>query len=112
MLLRAGKEIVSECCVWANEDAVSKPDTIPQLHTTFDGDAVAYDDVVFDEDTVTNVAVLANACAGQDMGESPDPGPFPDLARFAESLRMNKNVAHDEKVSGLVAVEFFVVAEL
>jgi len=65
--------------------------TIPEIHATLEGDAVAQAHFAFDEAMITNVTILPNDRSLQDMGKGPDARARSDRrALIDQSMRVNK----------------------
>ena len=65
LLTAAGKPIVGERGVGADKHIIAHTQTVPQLHTALDGNAVAQNDVVLNQAVRADVAVLPDLGAGQ-----------------------------------------------
>jgi len=71
-LLAAWKSVVGERGIGSDEDIVTHPQAVPQLHAALDGDAVAHHHVVFDQAVRADVAILPDLGTGQDDDKLPD----------------------------------------
>ena len=80
MLLAAGKLVVGEGGVGADEDVVAHAKSVPKLHAALDGHAVAQNHVVLDEDVVADVAVAADPAPGRTWANAQIRVPSPTRA--------------------------------
>jgi hypothetical protein len=93
-LFAAGKPVVGERHIRSDENVVAYTQSIPKLHTAFHGDAVAYDNIVFDEAMRANITVAANLGAGQHGNKLPYARPRADVRGLNVGQRMNKGLIH------------------
>jgi hypothetical protein len=56
----SGKTIICKCRIWSNKHIIGDPYPVPQLHTTFDRNAITDDDVILDEDVIADIAIPTN----------------------------------------------------
>ena len=64
--------VVGEGDVGTDENIVTDPQTIPQLHSALDGDPVTHDDVIFDQAVGADVAVMTYRCSRENDDELPN----------------------------------------
>src|SRR4029077_2561565 len=96
LMLFASREIViRECCIGSNKDIVFDDHPVPQLDPGFHRDAVTDYCLIFNKHMVTDVAVLPDHGAVQNMGKRPDLRSGPHFGSLAEALRVDKIVHID-----------------
>ena len=78
-------QVVGEGDPRADEDLVADLDAVPDQTGVLDGDPIAEAGAALDEDVIADVAVGPDLCAGEQVGERPDPGPGPDLVGLLQS---------------------------
>ena len=92
-MLRPWIEVISKGYIRSNKDIVFNAHTIPQLHTTFDGYVVTYDNVTFHYDISADITVSAYSCTRQDNAKLPYPGSTTNLC----GLDISEVVDHDHE---------------
>lgn len=64
-------QVIGECHIRAYKNIVSHGDSVPELYSGFDGNPVAYVDIIFNENVGTDIAICPYAGALQDDAELP-----------------------------------------
>jgi hypothetical protein len=62
-LLALWERIICESHVWANENVVGDPETIPKLDATLHSYTIAQDNVILDKNVVADVTIFTNDCS-------------------------------------------------
>ena len=71
--------VVRKTDVGANKNVTADTQSVPELDTILDGDAITDDHIVFDEAMRADVAVLAYSCARQHYNKLPDMRAIADI---------------------------------
>jgi hypothetical protein len=87
-LLAAGKRIIGERGVGADEYVVLDANAVPQMDAGLDRDPIADQDIAFDEGVGADVGIRSDLGAFENIGECPDSGSLPDLTALAQGLWM------------------------
>jgi hypothetical protein len=87
----AGAQVIGKDDPRTQEDVIADMNAVEDHHLVLDRDAVAHRGAALNESSVTDVAVAANSCTSEDVGECPDPRPVPDVVAFAQSMWMHED---------------------
>src|SRR4051812_19481888 len=91
---RAGKAVVGERGIGADENVVLQCHAVPHAYIVLDRYVVSDDSACLQERVVAYVATASNANAAQHMRERPDSGPWAYVVGFHQRGRMNERFAH------------------
>jgi hypothetical protein len=75
--MRPRTQVISECDSWPKKYVVQDMHTLEDHDLVFDSDTVANRCAVLHEGSIADVAVMADAGAGEHMGKRPDSRPLP-----------------------------------
>lgn len=85
----AGKGVIRESGVGADEDVIPDAQAVPELHAVLDGDPIAHHHVILDEAVGADVAIPADAGGRENDDILPDTGSLPDMGRLDIGIGVN-----------------------
>jgi hypothetical protein len=91
LYVRTRAKIIGKGDPRTEEDVVGDMHSLEDHHLILDRDPIANSGAVFYERPVADIAITADARAGQNVGKRPHSGPAPDIVAFAQTLRMHED---------------------
>ncbi len=77
--------IIGECRIWPDKYIVFNCDSVPNLNTTLDCDAVANTHIVFNKRMIAGIALRTDHSTWQHVGERPYPRTLSELRGSRQS---------------------------
>jgi hypothetical protein len=85
--------IIGKGGIGSDEDVIADAQAVPELNPAFDGDTVADDDIIFNEDVGTDVAVRSDSGLGEHDDKLPDAGAVSNVGGGDVGERVNEGAA-------------------
>ena len=64
--------VIGKSDIWPYEYIIFYSYAIPKIDAAFDSDAISYNNIVFNKNMITNIAVRSNDCSEEDMNKCPN----------------------------------------